>query len=134
MCVIQLVENLVKAERRVVHALEECASLSRQWAVAREFCTRRVDILTKAVEKREIEISVLDVQLSTTNAGERGAIFSRMKSVEGELFILNGSPTYVGCIRRWKTLVDELDALATGKFVGRGRMYLAYADSEDEDE
>jgi hypothetical protein len=129
-----LVENLVKAERRVVHALEECASLSRQWAVAREFSTRRVDLLSRAVEKRKIEISDLVVQLSAINGKDRGAIFSRLKLVEGELFILNGSPTYVGCIRRWKTLVDELDALAAGKFVGRGRMYLAYADSEDEDE
>jgi hypothetical protein len=128
---IQLVENLVKAERRVVHALEELASLSRQWTVAREYCTRRIDILARAVVRRESELNELKELLPST-IKQRMDILGRIKLVSGELFILNGSANYVGCIRRWKTLVEELDALSEGKFVGRGRMYLTYADSEDD--
>jgi len=116
-----------------VHALEECAALGRQWTTAREYCARRVDIISIAISSREARLADLRGALAD---GDRSGIVikvTEIKKIEGELFILNGGPSYVGCRRRWQGLVEGLDALAQGTFVPHGRMYLSYGESDEDD-
>ena len=116
---IQVVADLVKSKRKVVHSVEELSLLSSEFEVARDYAQRRRDaVLEHIVILQNQRIGTSLTFVSTTAA---------------DLYFLKGNGGgRPGVLGRWEAVLSDLDELAAGTFVPHGRMY--YADNgEDTD-
>ena len=109
---IQVVADLVKSERKVVHSVEELSLLSFEFEVARDYAQRRSDAVLGHIEILQNQ----PVGTSLTFVSTAAADFYFLKGNGG------GRP---GVLGRWNALLSDLDELATGTFVPHGRMYYA---------
>ena len=116
---VQHVDDLITAERRVVHCFEEVSLLHFECLSATDYCSRRVAILKDV-------LSALQQELLSIDPSESPSAFAKAAKIRGDIYFLGGGDDGVheGCILKWINILEDLKELASGTFVPHGRLYL----------
>jgi hypothetical protein len=121
---MQHVDDLITAERRVVHCFEEVALLHFECLNAIDFSSRRVVILEARIAEFRTTMA------SIHNPLESPSVLAEHAKILGDIYFLNGDDFGIqeGCIQKWRRVLDDLNSLVNGTFKPHGRMYLPSGD------
>ena len=116
----QLVVQLVKNESLVVRAIEEICLLTAEWQVARNYCQRRVDTISRRIEVLSAYVHQHEDLADPIRCPEGCFVSPR-----ADLYFLQGSDVRSGELARWQKILNDIDELSSGAFNPHGRMYYA---------